>query len=383
MSDRRHKAKSNAAAVIATAVALLLPVAPTLLMAQQATFRSALLARLAKHIAYTPLDTLTAGCYPAATVLGKQVVATYDDRHTVTNLGFALFNPEIKQAYSSHVYDFIERYFLELCCWEDKATLKQKMKDDKVMFTHGNMADIGKIDFSSPFSISRTDDKFYEVTWTRDGATLLSMAFPIQYELFLGMPVAEIEKTLYDRITTAAPYEELPAAPQCEPDENGIYRTAPRRYYELESVNNCSYYYRKTDGTYILVQDTVSKLPSVINLFHHITRADNPMRVEQRLYGFKTTNFTVTLRQWLNYCHQERLQVYTGMEEEYADGVKLLVIAENRDMGYNHLLSVIVPYACLTNPKVEMKVVANAYIPTHNVKTLYDTYIKKTKKKTY
>lgn len=368
--------------ILRMAMALLLS-APLPSGAWAATFQSALLAKLGKAIGYTPTDTLAAGTYEAGTAMGKRVVATYDDRHTVTLLGLNLFPEELKRSYNSHIYDFLERYFLELHCWTDKATLAQKLRDDKVMFTHGSLSDIAKISPATPFTVNRTGDKYYEVAWANDGATVLAVAFPIQGELLLGMPLPELEATLYDRIVAAAPFEEAPAERQYAQEQGNIYYPLPSQKYELESVTNRSYFYKQPGGKYALVQDTIQKAYSAINLFHHLTKADNPMRVTQRLYGFKSSEFTVTLRQWLNYCHQEGLEVYTGVEEEYADGLKLLVVAHDKDLGYNHLLSATIPYAALTKPKAELQVVANAFIPSHNVKTLYDTYKPKSKKKTY
>ena len=100
-----------------------------------------------------------------------------------------------------------------------------------------------------------------------------------------------------------------------------------------------------------------------------------------QLYGFKKLEYVVSLRQWLNYCHAEKLIVYTAVETEYDNGTKVLVIAENKDLGYNHILSVIVPKAFLSIPTLEFSAKLNAFITTHNVKNLYEQYKKGPKKK--
>ena len=87
------------------------------------------------------------------------------------------------------------------------------------------------------------------------------------------------------------------------------------------------------------------------------------------------------MKQWLNYCHAENLTVYTAVETEYDNGTKVLVIAENKDLGYNHVLSVIVPKAFLSSPTLEFPAKLNAFITTHNVKNLYEKYKKGPKKK--
>lgn len=350
--------------------------------AQQTAYQSKLLGELGKSIGYVPNDTLKAGTYEAGSVMGKGLVVEYDDHHTITHLGFRLFDDAMKKAYVSDVYNFLERYFLELYCWKDKMTLSQKIHDDKVMFTQGSIADLKNINESTPFAINRVENKYYQVTWSDNGRTILDVAFPIQYELLLGMPQAEIAKMMYDFITTAPQQEEQDNIGELELVKDNIYRTAPSMFYQLESLSACTYYYNKGDDA-TLVLDTINKDYSALNVFHKLTEYNNPMVVEQHLYGFNKTEYTITLQQWLNYCKEAKVTVYTAIEEEYEDGYKILLVAESLDMGYNHLLSILVPKNFMERPTAEFKVTMNAFIPTHNIKNLYQQYVGKSKKKIY
>ena len=350
--------------------------------AQQGAFLTKLLQSLAKSISFVPSDTLSAGSYDAGTALGMPLTVEYDNRHSVTHLGFRLFAPEMKQQYASDVYNFLERYMFELYCWKEPTSLQQKLKDDKVMFTQGTIADIKKINESSAVSIERVENKYYEVTWSNDGQAFLSVAFPIQFELLLGMPQVEIEQKMYDMIKGASAFEES-ALPQMEQITDSLYRSVPSKHYELESVNTCSYYYKHADGTYSLVLDTLHQDLSATNIFHVMTSCANPIAVTQSLYGFKSREYTISLQQWLQHCHEAELTIYTAIEEEYDDGYKVLIVAESTDMGYNHLLSVIVPKGFLQKPTVLLKAKLNAFIPTHNVKNLYQQYTTKKKKIRY
>lgn len=352
------------------------------LRAQQTAYQSTLLSELGKTIGYVPNDTLGAGTYDAGSLLGKPLVVEYDNRHTITHLGFRLFSNEMKTMYTSDVYNFLERYFLELYCWKDKLTLNQKIHDDKVIFSQGAVADLKYINENTPFSISRVENKFYQVTWSDNGRTILDVAFPIQYELLLGMPQFEIEKMMYDFIVAAPQQPPYDGIGELELVKDSIYRTIPARYYQFESFNTCTYYYNH-DSEATLVLDSINKDYSVINIFHQPTACSNPLSVEQSLYGFKKTEYTITLQQWLNYCRYAKLTVYTAIEEEYDDGYKILLVAESPDMGCNHLLSIIVPKNFLERPTAEFKVKMNAFIPTHNVKNLYQQYTGKSKKKIY
>lgn len=350
--------------------------------AQQAVFQSKLLMEIGNSIGYLPVDTLPAGTYTAGMALGKPLIAEYDSRHTVINIGFRLFSDEQKQIYSSDVYSFLERYFLELYVWKDKYTFHQKLKDDKVYFTVGSIANLKDINETTSCSISRTDDKYYEVTWNnQEGKPVLSVAFPIQYELLLGMPQVEIANTMYDRIVSAPEYIEEMSAYQLEELGNGVYCTKPKKHYELESVNDCRYFRKDSVGTYSLILDNADMEHSVTNALQVLSRCNNPIKIEQSVYGFKTLDYIITLQQWLRYCHKASLTLYTAIEEEYEDGYKVLIVAQSLDMGYNHILSVLVPRDFLEKSSAELKCKLNAFIPIHNVKNLYQQYKDKPQKK--
>lgn len=350
--------------------------------AQQATFATTLLASLAKDIRFQPVDTLSKGYYKVGMMLDKEVIAEYDSCHVVTHLGVRLFDPQMKKDLNPLVYNFLERYLLELCLWKDKQTLARKLTDDKVFFTKGSVVDFAKVKDNSLFSVSRVENKYYEVSWRRNvgGSPFLSLAFPIQYELLLGTPQVEIERTVHESIIRSPNFNELSDLSNMSLVKGNVYVTSPKKFYQLPDVNTCTYYTKDKNNHYQLICDSLHPRYSAMNIFHVLTKVNNPVSIEQSIYGFKKLNYVVSLQQWLNYCHAENLTVYTAVETEYENGIKVLVIAESKDLGYNHLLSVIVPKDFFTNGKSEFSAKLNAFITTHNVKNLYEQYKKGTKK---
>ena len=107
------------------------------------------------------------------------------------------------------------------------------------------------------------------------------------------------------------------------------------------------------------------------------------MYVEQSVYGMKTINYTLSLRQWLNYCALLGMKVYFAIEEQREDGLLATVIAQSRELGFNHLLSVVVPDKFVADKNAVLKVRLSPYIPTHNVKDLYQKETENHKKKTW
>lgn len=367
--------------VLRCAFMVLLLVAPLNIWAQQASYQSKLLAELGKSIGYVPSYELSEGTYDAGTIQGLPIIAQYDNRHTVTHFGLHLFPTQAKSMYASDIYNFLERYFLELLTWKDKTTLAQKQLDDKVIFVSGSIESLRMIRETTPYSINRVEDKYYVVSWgAKDGSVLLSIAFPIQYELFLGMPQVEIANTMYDRIVGAPRYSEVVAPDSVQQLDGNVYKTLPLSFYQLEDVNN-TLYFRKENDNYSLLVDTAFINYSATNVLQQISCCNNPVKMEQSVYGFKTLNYTITLSQWINYCHSAGLTTYAAIEEEYDDALKVLVVAESKDLGYNHLLSFILPRNFIELPSAEIKCKMSAFIPTHNVKNLYQQYVDKPKKK--
>lgn len=298
---------------------------------------------------------------------------------------FHLFSDEVKNDNPSVVYDFLERYLYETdSIMKEGVDVSQKLYDDKVLFTNGDASVACNITPEMPFNMSSTENKYYEVAWTdAAGETVLSMAFPMQYELLLGKPKIELEKTIKDEIYAAEGFN-LVESPETatEKQEDGCMMTQPVENYYVNSLNTATYYRSTAAGSLRPVFDDADKWHSAANLFLGcIDKAEQyTLYVEQNVYGFKKQSFTMKLSQWLAYCQSMKLKLFFTVEEERKDGLKALVIAQSEDLNFNHMMSITIPDTFVSNPKSMIKATLNAYIPTQNVKNLYQQYVK-TKKK--
>lgn len=297
-----------------------------------------------------------------------------------------LFADEIKTMGSSEVYNFLERYLYEVSQSKRGYDFFQKMADDKVMVREGSFSNISKLSPAIPFTMTRYEDKGYDVCWTdTTGNVLLSMQFPIQFELLLGKKKDQLEEEFKEDLT-AYPIEFIPVTPDSTlasvKDEPGVLQPASTAHYYLKSLNTATYF-EQQDGQLKPIYRANSKWHSAANLFQGaIENADSyTFHIEQILYGFRSQAMTIRLSQWLNYCKEQRLTVYFGIEEERHDGLKALLIAQNRDLGYNHMLSIILPDNFVEKRDSVLKATANTYIRTDNVKELYSDKTIKEKKK--
>jgi hypothetical protein len=292
-----------------------------------------------------------------------------------------LFSPKMRDAASyphQVVMDFLERYFGNELPALKQTTLEHKMADDKVYFRKGKLQDMYHLTDTMPFSISLLD-KYYEVKWE----PVVTVVFPAQYDLLLGMEKDEAQNRLKETILAAPDCHLLKEVPSdLSQLSDGIWQSKSE-YFELESLND-AIYYNKVREDYQPVFDSSHLEYSAANLFHGlISNADYRMYVEQSVYGIKTITYTLSLHQWLNYCSQLGMKVYFAVEEQRGDGLLAIVVAQSRELGFNHLLSVVIPDKFVTDKNAVLKVRLSPYIPTHNVKNLYQKESAHHKKKTW
>lgn len=296
---------------------------------------------------------------------------------------FRLFAPEIKRDYPSVVYDFLERYLYEIDSLRSRRiSVDQRLRDDRVVFLTGEAETARQITPRTAFEVNRIDEKYYDVAW-RDslGRTLLEVSFPMHYELLWGKPKAEIEldfRTEVAKYRDFTPRTTLLDAGQRQQD--GCLGSQPISHYYVKTVNTASYFNPVDHRPTFSAQD---KGHSAANLMQgciwDVSRYK--LYINQTLYGFRTVQYVIPLSQWLAYCQAMKLTLYFSVEEERADGIKALLVAQSHDLGFNHMLSLIIPDNFVEARSCVIKGTLNAYIPTQNVKELYQQYVDKPKKK--
>ena len=264
--------------------------------------------------------------------------------YAVQAQGLRLFSAEIRSAIPHQqaiVLDFIERYFNDLSSVKN-TSIEQKMADDKVYFRKGKMKDLDKINDSMPFSIS-LQDRYYEASWSNEELPFITIVFPAQYDLIMGMSQEEAQRKFKDAVLASPAY--IPKATQpidLESLEEGIYMVK-NEIMEIESLTD-AIYYNKVGDDYLPVFDTEHLPYSVANLFHGlIADQDYQLYIEQSVYGLAAISYNLSLRQWLNYCTEQCFKIFFGIEEQSEEGVKAVVITHCKELEYSHLLSVLIP----------------------------------------
>lgn len=280
----------------------------------------------------------------------------------------------------SLLIDFVHRYAKEISAIKHPQHRAQRLKDDKVLFQLGSPEDILRLPDTLTLDITHGDG-YYEMNWKQDTLPVLSMAFPAENTLIMGRTQREMTDSLPSELQ-AMPMNHvvLPAPSKLEPMGTTMWTTTSNSYY-MQSLTDALYYRKSDKGVPIPVFDDEHRALSATNLLQGIIDRNYRMRIALSLYDFSLKPFMLTLQQWINYCRKHRLHIYCGIEEEREDGLKLLVIAENKELRYNHMLSVIVPDRFVADENVILRATLNSFIPTHNISELYKQYNAKKEKK--
>lgn len=345
------------------------------LFSQNAKFQTDLLESIARKIQFIPKSEQKNVIIEIGILNNNPLYAIINDKGVVSHIGFRFFSDELMSE-NRVALEFIERYFLELSLCNNDYNRNQKMQDDKFIFLLGNYHECFSLIKGADFKLSKVDDRYYKAIWSKNGEDNLTIAFPISYELLTGMPLNEIQKTLYksvkestDSLQFVEDYTDMIKL------DDSIYVTNPVRYYEFVELVDSRYYVKNANLDFSAVYDSSYIDYSIANLFH-IPRLGygRELQIEQLLYGFRSITFTINVSEWVIYCLNEKMNIYFAVEKETTEYIKAVVLAENKNLGYNHLLSVVVPKKIISNSDLKLTATLNAFIPTHNIQNLYQEY---------
>lgn len=290
---------------------------------------------------------------------------------------FRLFSEEVKTAYPSAVYDFLETYLYRLDSLYRKGVQEHpSMMRDKILFLKGESSVVHQINPKTDFTLTRMEDKMFNAVWKDStGVVLLDMVFPASYELILGASKNKIERTMEKQLK-AMPLSFTPDSlvdMEVKMLADSVFQSQPVTIYEIESISDATYYSRLDSTMLQPIFDSNQKWYSSVNLMQGLIADidDYQLYIEQSVYEFDTLKYTISLSQWLNYCRDMRASVYIGLEEEREDGLMILLLAQSNDLGFKHMLSMILPWNFVEKRNAILKAKLYAYIPTHNVKTYY------------
>ena len=131
-----------------------------------------------------------------------------------------------------------------------------------------------------------------------------------------------------------------------------------------------------SDGGYSLIYSPDKPEESIRNLFVLPCDRSITAGVNQKLYGGKNIYFEIPLVQLHNFCQLEGCEIFVGIEECGNKKIKGMLILLNRSSGYNHVMHFNTDLRILEHPeKYKMNIQLYAYVPTHNIYSLFSEKI--------
>lgn len=325
-------------------------------MVAQPQFRTTELRRLAKVLSLD-LQTLPEG-YSYQSVQGMQLTI-HTKGQTIDHIGLRLFSDQMRSMNNTPILDFLERYFLQLKYPPTVKTASNMIRDDEFRFLKGSVSMIDIIRTTDDFAYNN-DNHRYTATWSRDGKTVLSVSFPVEYQLISGENKIEAENNLLADIQNSPIRKSVD---NLKRDENYINEHFSNRLYTQK-------------GQLIASSKHPAETAANMMLSTNI-KGKYDINITQISYGFQKKNFQVPLRQWISFCKDNGCQLFFGIEKIADDGaIDAVVLAFNQAENYNHVLTVSIPADVISQHQGSVEARLYPYVPTHNVMNMFANYRK-------
>ncbi len=348
--------------------------AMTLQGVAQPRFHNVLLQRMAKATALSLPDSLGILVDNDTTwqYKGRQLRVRTNALGDVSHIGYKLFHNQIVALYDNQaLFDFLERYFLELDLHLDGKSTVQRMDVDRVVLREGNMTMMTRVKDTDPLSINYTPRRMYAVTWQINGIPL-TLSFPTDCQLMLGSNAIELE-SIFARDVQRMPQcvdmgEALAPWAQVHEESSGQIKQKNYGTY-LSHLIGSRIYLRLHDSQWQPDITPRSPIRSACTLM--LTGAPNksvPLELVINRYGYRSEKVRITLQQLLAYFRSEGSRVYIGVKEKTDSQLAGTLFVLNEKLGANHVLPFTLPLALLSgDTSAPVKATLYAYIPLQNV----------------
>lgn len=308
------------------------------------------------------------------------IVRTKNNR--VNHIGYCIFTPEQRSSMQSPVFDFLERYVLTLDLPLKRVKpINNQLAEDGISFSGGEISSMPHLynDSTLNLSVSLIEDKKYNVSWEKDNIPTFSIEFPASYDLLHGTEMSENERRLAEDLKSAPKIEyksKQVAKEQLLPNFFINYYILPGESYYLDNLNSNKYYKQDSvNGGYSLIFNPHYPIESISNLFTSgEINCDYKVDVTLKQYGFKQTQFTIPVNNFISYFFEQGCKAFFGLKEYTDKKIVGLLIMLNRAEGYCHTIRITADTDILDDSTGNFKARIVSYIPVSRIKSLYEEY---------
>ena len=310
----------------------------------------------------------------------------YDTAGAVCHLGFSLFSDSLKNhALTKPLYDFQERLLLEVFLQGDETKARKLLAEYKVygidyLMDFGVGTFFNSLESSMLFALQANEYVMTKdsLSWTslwQDENRSFILHFPANFDLISGMDKKEMEIWLAKQLQNF----------QC----SGVSVRPVAGYLgDLQQLNRSNYLLQ---GNELFIKAMNSNVyfqviynrnfpeESIANLFNYpdIQRTQGlDLQIRQTAYGGESMSYKMKLSDFQCFTGDD-FETYTGIEKCTADVAEFTVIYKSKWYNYYHLLYVQTTPQILFDKTEPLKAVFYTFIPNHNIKNLYQEYVKK------
>ena len=338
------------------------------------TFRTTLLERMAMAIGIVSSELpANSDMDSIAVVKNKPIHVRTNAWGDVVHIGYSMFNSElVVQYHNPYIFDFIERYLLELDLGLDKRNnIETRMRIDRVTMVKGSLRQLRSVTPHSDIklTIDEKERKMYRLNCTV-AANDLSITIPADCQLLLGANAIELEQIFSRNVKHSMPIAGVDTVSDLSSMRVSIAGntlvTDGDSYMNKAIRNNL--YLREDNGVRKLICSPNSPSRSVSNIMLTGVFANElPMELVLNRYGNQRETLNVTLQQFIAYCKQEGATLYFGIKELSEQVLKGTLFAYNVNLACTHMLSVEFPLSLLEGEKGKIQATAYVYIPLGHI----------------
>ena len=344
------------------------------------SYSTKLLKRISESLELRISDNLTPNMSvdSVTTFKGKIVRFRTNGFGEVSHIGYKLFDEALVESFCpSVVFDFIERYALELDALSGKIDLAETTSRRNIEFKSGSASLFRNITPSASVSIKHEERKRFEVDITDKGLNI-SMIIPSDYQILSGANAIELEDIIVRNLLRSQNHlipNTLPK--EWENAENSYsenFIIANYGNYLSDKIRSEIYLYKK-DEIKTLVIDSLKPTQSVKNIL--LTGCSDkiiPLDLTVDKYGNSKEYISISLQQMINCFRSEGCKLYLGIKDSSNEFVEATLFAVNHLLAYNHMVSIKFPVSIIKGSDDTVKGVLYAYTPLQNITDKFFNY---------
>lgn len=302
---------------------------------------------------------------------GRMLRVRTNDFGDVVHIGYKLFDHQLASHYTPReALDFIERYALEQDLDIDKEAQERKKLADNVKCTQGSLSMLAKVTPDTPVTIDKIEHRKFRVKWSL-GAHVLEFYFPVDYQSIIGANTIELEEVFERNIKRVLPIIDdnlLVDWENVKVVHSGNLLIANEGTYLNDSIRS-DIFLKENSVKRTLILDSKMPVYSVKNILLTGVFPDKiPLRLTIDCYGYRKKQVDdISLQQFIGLCQLEKCEMYVGIKTYNPEEITAVVFALNREMAYNHVLSVRFPLGLLQGESISVTGTVYTYIPLQNV----------------